>query len=162
EPDLGPIDLVRPEEDVATPSFDQRTASPPAHPVGHPRPDQVADRAQEAHQEEVQVRGVAGNSGGEGGVCSSAAEEHRDFARDRDAGGLEDHEEEHGEVAVVLDGRPDEVLHAASQGTPRLTAGRAMDVETTWRFARQGLTGGVILMAYSVGPESLGSIDQPL
>src|SRR5207302_10692340 len=77
-----------------------------------------------AHDQEVQVLVGRRDGGDERGVREGPAEEHRDLGGDRDAGGFEHHEHEHGLVAVLEDEISDEVLHLASRKPTETINGR--------------------------------------
>jgi hypothetical protein len=96
---VGPVHLVRPYQQVSTPAVDQRTAARIAGPVGEPRPHEVAERAREHDQPELELLLGREERGGDQG----AAEQHRDLRGDRDAGGFEQHQDEDRQVAVPGD-----------------------------------------------------------
>src|SRR2546426_6716678 len=111
EPLFCPTEFVLTEEDVPSPPLHEWTTSPPSPPVGEQRADQVSERSYQADHDEVQLVRMPREAGCKGGIGGSPAEQHGDLAGDGNTGRFEDHEDEHGQIAEVLDRGPNQVLH---------------------------------------------------
>ncbi len=73
------------------------------------------------------MRRASREAGGESGVGRGPAEEHGHLAGNGYARRFEHHEDEHGQVAVVLDGHPYQVLQAlVPSGSPALASAASL------------------------------------
>src|SRR5918999_3290205 len=108
EPHFGSVELVRPKKDVSAPPLDERPSSHQADPVGEPGTQNVRERPEHPDPEEIESA-----SGHE-----EASEDHRDFGGDGDAGRFQDHQDDHGVVAVVADDFGHEVFEGFKHGWP--------------------------------------------
>ena len=99
EPGVRTIDLMRSDQEVPAEPVDDGSATQVPHAVGEPGPHERSRDGREDDPEEREFLPCTD----ECGARERASEEQRDLARERDAGRIEQHEDEDGEVAVLDD-----------------------------------------------------------